>query len=288
MGLSLCLGPSIIAIWSWLGGGRKSRRKGEGEEGRIHFNLSLAPVTCSVGTVSPHCHQTLRFPFVLRGTAPPPQSSGFPPGSAWSLELAPHAGAGRPEYRTIKAEAAAEGSAHSHTEDTTDMALPAPEAQPPGGSQLRFLLFLLLLLLLLSWPSPGDALALPEQRRSHPESRLDAHELRDRFQDLLSRLHANQSREDSNSEPNPGTTVRILTPEGEWHLGTRLSNILPEPNPRSSPRGSAQPVPGPERDRWHPERPGRLHSAQVGGGHGGSPGWLEPGGEEPAGTGSGI
>lgn len=107
------------------------------------------------------------------------------------------------------------------------MALPAPEAQHPGGSQLRFLLFLLLLLLLLSWPSPGDALALPEQRRSHPESRLDTHELRGRFQDLLSQLHANQSREDSNSEPTPGPTVRILTPEGEWHLGTRLSKHSP-------------------------------------------------------------
>ncbi|XP_057608819.1 growth/differentiation factor 15 [Chionomys nivalis] len=104
------------------------------------------------------------------------------------------------------------------------MALPAPEAQPPGCSQLRFLLFLLLLLLLLSWPSPGNALALPEQRRSHPESRLDAHELRGRFQDLLSRLHANQSREDSNSEPNPGTAVRILTPE--VRLGPRGHLLL--------------------------------------------------------------
>lgn len=281
MGLSLCLGPSIKAMWSWLGGQEEWDK--EGGRGR-NFNLSLAPVTCSVGTVSPHCHQTLRFPSVLRGTAPP-QSSGFLPGSAWSPELAPHAGAGRPDYRTIKAAAAAEGSAHSHTEDTTDM------AQPPGGSQLRFLLFLLLLLLLLSWPSPGDALALPEQRRSHPESRLDAHELRGRFQDLLSRLHANQSREDSNSEPTPGTTVRILTPEGEWHLGTRLSNILPEPNPRSSPRGSAQPVPGPERDRWRPERPGplsKVHSARVGGGERRESWGAGSRGEEPAGTGSGI
>uniref|UniRef100_UPI0020200880 growth/differentiation factor 15 n=1 Tax=Myodes glareolus TaxID=447135 RepID=UPI0020200880 len=104
------------------------------------------------------------------------------------------------------------------------MALPVPEAQHPGGSQLRFLLFLLLLLLLLSWPSPGDALALPEQRRSHPESRLDAHELRGRFQDLLSRLHANQSREDSNSEPTPGPTVRTLTPE--VRLGPRGHLLL--------------------------------------------------------------
>ncbi|KAL6040839.1 hypothetical protein STEG23_027513 [Scotinomys teguina] len=86
-------------------------------------------------------------------------------------------------------------------------------AQPRGGSQLRFLLFLLLLLLLLSWPSPGDALALPEQRRSHPEAQLDAQELRGRFQELLSRLQANRSREDLNSEPTPGPTVRILTPE---------------------------------------------------------------------------
>lgn len=95
------------------------------------------------------------------------------------------------------------------------MAPPALQAQPPGGSQLRFLLFLLLLLLLLSWPSQGDALAMPEQRPSGPESQLNADELRGRFQDLLSRLHANQSREDSNSEPSPDPAVRILSPEGE-------------------------------------------------------------------------
>ncbi|XP_052608787.1 growth/differentiation factor 15 [Peromyscus californicus insignis] len=90
------------------------------------------------------------------------------------------------------------------------MALP----RPPHAPQLRFLLFLLLLLLLLSWPPPGDALALPEQRRAHPEeAQLDARELRGRFQDLLSRLQANRSREDWNSEPAPGPTVRILTPE---------------------------------------------------------------------------
>ncbi|CAH6779739.1 growth/differentiation factor 15 [Phodopus roborovskii] len=102
------------------------------------------------------------------------------------------------------------------------MALPAPEAQPPGSSQLRFLLFLMMLLLLMSWPSPGDSLALSEQRRSHLESQLDAHELRGRFQDLLRRLHANQSQEDSNSEPIP--TVRILTPK--VRLGPRGHLLL--------------------------------------------------------------
>lgn len=111
--------------------------------------------------------------------------------------------------------AAAEGLTQRHTQDTSDMAPPALQAQPPGGSQLRFLLFLLLLLLLLSWPSQGDALAMPEQRPSGPESQLNADELRGRFQDLLSRLHANQSREDSNSEPSPDPAVRILSPEGE-------------------------------------------------------------------------
>ncbi|XP_032775207.1 growth/differentiation factor 15 [Rattus rattus] len=93
------------------------------------------------------------------------------------------------------------------------MALRALHAQPTGGPQLRFLLFLLLLLLLLSWPSQGDALAVPEQRRSLSESQLNPDELRGRFQDLLSRLHANQSREDSNSEPTPDPAVRILSPE---------------------------------------------------------------------------
>ncbi|XP_036022321.1 growth/differentiation factor 15 [Onychomys torridus] len=90
------------------------------------------------------------------------------------------------------------------------MAMP----RPPGGPQLRFLLFLLLLLL-LSWPSPGDALALPERRRrAHPEeAQLDARELRGRVQDLLGRLQANRSWEDSNPEPTPGPTVWVLTPE---------------------------------------------------------------------------
>ncbi|XP_034376141.1 growth/differentiation factor 15 [Arvicanthis niloticus] len=94
------------------------------------------------------------------------------------------------------------------------MALPALQALPPEGSQLRCLLLLLLLLLLLSWPSQGDALAVPEQRRSYPESRPSDDEVRGRFQDLLSRLHANQSREDSNSEPTPDpAAVRILNPD---------------------------------------------------------------------------
>lgn len=106
------------------------------------------------------------------------------------------------------------------------MALRALHAQPTGGPQLRFLLFLLLLLLLLSWPSQGDALAVPEQRRSLSESQLNPDELRGRFQDLLSRLHANQSREDSNSEPTPDPAVRILSPEGKWQLGTHFSNTL--------------------------------------------------------------
>lgn len=85
------------------------------------------------------------------------------------------------------------------------MAMRALHAQPTGGPQLRFLLFLLLLLLLLSWPYQGDALAVPESQLNHDE-------LRGRFQDLLSRLHANQSR-DSNSEPTPDPAVRILSPE---------------------------------------------------------------------------
>ncbi|XP_052018634.1 growth/differentiation factor 15 [Apodemus sylvaticus] len=89
------------------------------------------------------------------------------------------------------------------------MALPALQDQPPGGSQLRFLL----LLLLLSRPPHGDALAMPEQRRARPESQLNAAELRGRFQDMLSRLHANRSREDSNSGPTPNAAVRILSPE---------------------------------------------------------------------------
>ncbi|XP_051025875.1 growth/differentiation factor 15 [Acomys russatus] len=117
------------------------------------------------------------------------------------------------------------------------MAQPAPRAQPPGGSQLRFLLFLLLLLLLLSWPPAGDALAVPEARRSHPETQLDSRELRGRFQDLLSRLQANRSRTDSNSEPTPHVAVRILTPEvrlgSHGHLLLRvnrssLTHGLPE------------------------------------------------------------
>lgn len=95
------------------------------------------------------------------------------------------------------------------------MALPASE-QPLGGPQLRFLLFLLLLLLLLSWPAPGDALVVSE---SGPH----AHELRGRFQDLLNRLRANQSLQNSNSELARDPAVRVLTPEGEWPQETYSS-----------------------------------------------------------------
>ncbi|XP_005086179.2 growth/differentiation factor 15 [Mesocricetus auratus] len=104
------------------------------------------------------------------------------------------------------------------------MAPPAPGAQPPGGSQLRFLLLLLLLLLLVSWPSPGDALALPEPRSPDAEPRLDARELRGRVQDLLSRLHANRSREGESSGLARGPTVRVLTPE--VRLGPRGHLLL--------------------------------------------------------------
>lgn len=177
------------------------------------------------------------------------------------------------------------------------MTLPAPEAQPPGGSQLRFLLFLLLLLLLMSWPSPGDALALSEQPRSHPESQLDAHELRGRFQELLSRLHANRSQEAERAELIRSPAVRVLTPEGAWCRGPREAPPAPASVspavkgekvlsllgwPQPCVRRDGQPVPRPERSGSL----ARAHSARVGWsgalkGRGGDDGRWEPQGKNP-------
>lgn len=85
------------------GGGREGREE-ERERERVlvprgrkqHLNFSPDSITCSVGTVSPPSdHRPSGFSPELRGTAPSPCGAlGFPPGSAWSPELASHTGGG--------------------------------------------------------------------------------------------------------------------------------------------------------------------------------------------------
>lgn len=83
---------------------------------------------------------------------------------------------------------------------------------------------MLLVLLTLSWLPCGGALSLaqehlrvfpgPSHAHSSPNnSRFQ--ELRKRYEDLLTRLRANQTREDSNPDLIPASHVQILTPKRE-------------------------------------------------------------------------
>lgn len=81
---------------------------------------------------------------------------------------------------------------------------------------------LLLLLLALSGLPSGDTLALAQEHlqvvpgpshASPNSSRLQ--ELRKRYEDLLTRLRANQTWEDSNPDLTPASHIQILTPKRE-------------------------------------------------------------------------
>uniref|UniRef100_A0A2K6UDF0 Growth differentiation factor 15 n=1 Tax=Saimiri boliviensis boliviensis TaxID=39432 RepID=A0A2K6UDF0_SAIBB len=115
--------------------------------------------------------------------------------------------------------------------------------QEPGtltGSQM------LLVLLALSWPPHGGALSLAERSRSSVPGPSDLHsedlrfrELRKRYEDLLTRLRANQSWEASNGDLVPAPAVRILTPQvrlgSGGHLQLRIPRAaLPEGLPEAS------------------------------------------------------
>ncbi|XP_054434705.1 growth/differentiation factor 15 [Pteronotus mesoamericanus] len=99
---------------------------------------------------------------------------------------------------------------------------------------------MLLLLLMLSWLPTGGALSLaqehlpafpgPSDMHSSPDvSRFQ--EMRKRYEDLLARLRANQTWEDSNPDLIPATQVQILTPKlrlgpgGHLHLGIPRANL---------------------------------------------------------------
>lgn len=114
------------------------------------------------------------------------------------------------------------------------------ELQTLNGSQM------LLVLLVLLWPPHGGAVSVGEASRASFPGPSDLHsvdsrfrELRKRYEDLLTRLRANQSWEDSNTDLIRAPEVRILTPEvrlgSGGHLHLRISRaILPEVLPEAS------------------------------------------------------
>ncbi|XP_053438332.1 growth/differentiation factor 15 [Nycticebus coucang] len=119
--------------------------------------------------------------------------------------------------------------------------MPRPGPTLLHGSRM---LLTLQMVLMLSWPPPGGALALAEKSLPGSPGPSDLHpdastsqELRKGFEDLLTRLRMNHSREDLNADPVP--SVRILTPElwmgSEGHLRLRISRaalieMLPVPS----------------------------------------------------------
>lgn len=83
---------------------------------------------------------------------------------------------------------------------------------------------MLLMLLMFSWLRSGGALSLTQellqtfQGPSNVHSSLDIsrfRELRKRYEDLLTRLRANQTWEDSNPDLTPPPQVRVVTPKRE-------------------------------------------------------------------------
>ncbi|XP_011949814.1 PREDICTED: growth/differentiation factor 15 [Cercocebus atys] len=118
--------------------------------------------------------------------------------------------------------------------------MPGQELKTLNGSQM------LLVLLVLLRPPHGGAVSLAEASRASFPGPSDLHsedsrfrELRKRYEDLLTRLRANQSWEDSNTDLIQAPEVRILTPEvrlgSGGHLHLRISRaVLPEGLPEAS------------------------------------------------------
>lgn len=80
------------------------------------------------------------------------------------------------------------------------------------------------MLLTLSWLPWEGALSLAQEHlqvfpgplHTHPSPNISRfQELRKRYEDLLTRLRANQTREDSNPDLIPASQVQILTPKRE-------------------------------------------------------------------------
>ncbi|KAM8765764.1 growth/differentiation factor 15 [Rhynchonycteris naso] len=99
---------------------------------------------------------------------------------------------------------------------------------------------MLLLLLMFSWLPSGSALSLAQEHLSAFPGSSDARsspnvsrfqELQKRYEDLLTRLRANQAREDSNPDLIPASQVQILTPKlilgpgGHLHLDIPRANL---------------------------------------------------------------
>ena len=83
---------------------------------------------------------------------------------------------------------------------------------------------MLLMLLMFSWLRSGGALSLTQEHLQTLQGPSDVHsspdisrfrELRKRYEDLLTRLRANQTWEDPNPDLIPPPQVRIVTPKRE-------------------------------------------------------------------------
>ncbi|XP_075857649.1 growth/differentiation factor 15 [Microcebus murinus] len=113
--------------------------------------------------------------------------------------------------------------------------MPGPGPRPPPRPCP--MLLLPLAALVLGWPPPGGALSLAQ--KSAPSSgdvgdvgtddaaATGSQELRKGYEELLARLRANLSREDSNSEPAPVPAAGMLSPElrlgSDGHLQLRIA-----------------------------------------------------------------
>ncbi|XP_005873966.2 PREDICTED: growth/differentiation factor 15 [Myotis brandtii] len=110
----------------------------------------------------------------------------------------------------------------------------------PGRAPGHRAALMLLMLLTLSWLPSGGALSLaqehlpvlPEPSHAHSSPNISrSQELRKRYEDLLTRLRANQTWEDSNPDLIPASHVQILTPKlrlgpgGHLHLGIPRANL---------------------------------------------------------------
>nr|XP_020139366.1 growth/differentiation factor 15-like [Microcebus murinus] len=120
--------------------------------------------------------------------------------------------------------------------------MPGPGPRPPPRPCP--MLLLPLAALVLGWPPPGGALSLAQ--KSAPSSggpgdvgtdaaAAGSQELRKGYEELLARLRANLSREDSNSEPAPVPAARMLSPElrlgSDGHLQLRIARAALEDDP---------------------------------------------------------
>ena len=103
-------------------------------------------------------------------------------------------------------------------QNLTNIAMPGQRPAAPHRSPM------LLMLLMFSWLRSGGALSLTQKHLQTLQGPSNVHsspdisrfrELRKRYEDLLTRLRANQTWEDPNPDLIPPPQVRIVTPKRE-------------------------------------------------------------------------